>query len=76
MAGAPGAIFGVPIAAVIASFFFYYLRHNRFDAVPVAVRAARRVEEREGHPVRVPRLPQAGEDQDVEPGAPMAPTTE
>jgi predicted PurR-regulated permease PerM len=66
LAGIPGAIFGIPVAAVIASFFFYYLHQHR-DASSVAVRAARRVEEREGRPVRVPKLPQAGQDQEVEP---------
>ncbi|HEY1169022.1 MAG TPA: AI-2E family transporter [Candidatus Limnocylindrales bacterium] len=65
IAGIPGAIFGIPIAAVIGSFFFYYLGRNR-DTESVALRAARKVEEREGHPVRVPRLPQAGEDEEVE----------
>jgi predicted PurR-regulated permease PerM len=68
LAGIPGAIFGIPVAAVIAAFFFFYLGHMRVDAQPVAVRAARRVEEREGRPVRMPRLPQAGQDQEVEPG--------
>jgi predicted PurR-regulated permease PerM len=68
LAGIPGAIFGIPVAAVVAAFFFYYLGEKRLEAVPVAVRAARRVEEREGRPIRVPRLPQAGEDQEVEPG--------
>jgi predicted PurR-regulated permease PerM len=63
--GIPGAIFAVPIAAVIAAFFFYYLGRNR-DVASVALRAARRVEEREGHPIRVPRLPQAGVDEDVD----------
>jgi predicted PurR-regulated permease PerM len=67
VAGIPGAIFAVPIAAVAASFFFYYLGRNRMDTGTVALRAARRVEEREGRPVRVPRLPQAGEDLEVEP---------
>jgi predicted PurR-regulated permease PerM len=76
LAGIPGAIFAIPIAAVIASFFFYYLGHNR-DTGSVALRAARRVEEREGRPVRVPRLPQAGQDEEVEevdaaPGNPRA----
>jgi predicted PurR-regulated permease PerM len=66
LAGIPGAIFGIPVAAVIASFFFYYLHQHR-DASSVALRAARRVEEREGRSVRVPRLPQAGQDEDVEP---------
>ena len=65
LAGIPGAIFGIPVAAVIASFFFYYLGRNR-DTGSVALRAARRVEEREGRPIRVPRLPQAGQDQEVE----------
>ena len=65
IAGIPGAIFGVPVAAVIASFFFYYLGRHR-DTESVAMRAARRVEEREGRSVRVPKLPQAGEDEEVE----------
>jgi predicted PurR-regulated permease PerM len=65
MAGIPGAVFGVPVAAVIASFFFYYLTRHR-DTESVALRAARRVEEREGRPIRVPKLPQPGEDEEVE----------
>jgi predicted PurR-regulated permease PerM len=65
MAGIPGAVFGVPVAAVIASFFFYYLSRHR-DTESVALRAARRVEERQGRPVRVPKLPQAGEDEELE----------
>jgi predicted PurR-regulated permease PerM len=65
LAGIPGAIFAIPVAAVIASFFFYYLGRNR-DTGSVALRAARRVEEREGRPVRVPKLPQPGQDQEVE----------
>ena len=68
VAGIPGAVFGVPVAAVVASFFFYYLGRNR-DTSSVALRAARKVEEREGRPVRVPREPQPGEDQEVEPAA-------
>ena len=68
MAGIPGAIFGIPVAAVIASFFFFYLGHMRVDTQSVAVRAAHRVEEREGRPIRVPRLPQAGLDEEVEQG--------
>jgi predicted PurR-regulated permease PerM len=69
LAGVPGAIFGIPVAAVISAFFFYYLKNHRADAGPVAVRAARMVQEREGRPVRVPRLPQAGQDEEVEPVA-------
>ena len=68
LAGIPGAIFGIPVAAVFASFFFYYLGRNR-ETGSVALRAARRVEEREGRPVRVPRLPQAGLDQEVDSAA-------
>ncbi len=65
LAGIPGAVFGIPVAAVIGSFFFYYLGRNR-DPGSVALRAARRVEEREGRPMRVPQLPQAGHDEEVE----------
>jgi predicted PurR-regulated permease PerM len=74
VAGIPGAIFGIPVTAVAAAFFFYYLGRGR-DNASVALRAAKRVEEREGRPIRVPRLPQAGEDQEVEPFAPPAPAT-
>ena len=65
IAGVAGAIFGIPIAAVLAAFFFHYLERTR-DVGPVAARAARRVEEREGHPVRTPREPRPGIDADVE----------
>jgi predicted PurR-regulated permease PerM len=57
LAGVPGAIFGIPIAAVISSFFFYYLNRATADPRTVAVRAARRVAQREGHQVRVPVPP-------------------
>jgi predicted PurR-regulated permease PerM len=66
IAGIPGAIFAIPVAAVIASFFFYYLGQHR-ETGSVATRAARVVEERVGRPVRVPRLPQPGQDEEVEP---------
>ena len=64
MAGVAGAIFGIPVAAIASAFFFHYLREHSDGSV--ADRAARRLEEREGHPVRVPREPAAGEDDDVE----------
>ncbi len=64
MAGITGAIFGIPIAAVISAFFFHFLVISH-DASPVATRAARRIEEREGRPVRVPREPAPGIDPDV-----------
>jgi predicted PurR-regulated permease PerM len=66
VAGIPGAIFAIPVVAVIAAFFFYYLEQPRPDSQPVVVRAARRVEKRQGHAVRVPRLPEAGQDGEVE----------
>ncbi|HEV7810201.1 MAG TPA: AI-2E family transporter [Candidatus Limnocylindrales bacterium] len=64
VAGVTGAIFGIPIAAVISAFFFHFLVLTR-DPSPVAARAARRVEEREGRKVRVPTEPVPGIDPDV-----------
>jgi predicted PurR-regulated permease PerM len=64
VAGIPGAIFGIPIAAVISAFFFHYLALTR-NTAPVAARAAKRVEAREGRPIRVPREPAPGVDTDV-----------
>ena len=57
--GIPGAIFGIPIAAVVSAFFFHFLHRSSGDRT-VAGRAAKRVSsEREGRPVRVPREPDA-----------------
>ncbi|MEO8229759.1 MAG: AI-2E family transporter [Chloroflexota bacterium] len=64
IAGVSGAIFGIPIAAVISSLFFHYLEIFGEDRT-VAARAARRVESREGRRIRVPREPQPGVDADV-----------
>jgi hypothetical protein len=64
VAGVSGAIFGIPIAAVLSAFFFHFLILNR-EPSPVATRAARRVEEREGRPIRVPLEPVPGVDPDV-----------
>jgi hypothetical protein len=64
VAGIGGAIFGIPIAAVISAFFFHTVRRAA-DTGPVARRAARRVEAREGRPVRLPREPDPGRDSDV-----------
>jgi predicted PurR-regulated permease PerM len=64
IAGITGAIFGIPIAAVISAFFFHFLIISR-EPSPVATRAARRLEAREGRPVRIPREPSAGIDPDV-----------
>jgi hypothetical protein len=69
VAGITGAIFGIPIAAVLSAFFFYYLGQTR-ESGPVAERAARRIEAREGRPVRIPREPSPGVDADVDESAP------
>jgi predicted PurR-regulated permease PerM len=69
IAGVTGAIFGIPIAAVISAFFFHYLGRT-YEAGPVALRAARRLAEREGRPIRVPREPTPESDADVEPTEP------
>jgi predicted PurR-regulated permease PerM len=64
IAGVTGAIFGIPVAAVLSAFFFHFLILNR-EPSPVAARAAQRVADREGHPVRVPHEPVPGIDPDV-----------
>jgi predicted PurR-regulated permease PerM len=65
IAGIPGAIFGIPVAAVMSAFFFHFLKRNSGDRT-VADRAARRLREREGRPVHVPREPAPGAATDVE----------
>ena len=64
VAGVTGAIFGIPIAAVLSAFFFHFLILNR-EPAPVTARAARRVEAREGRKVRIPAEPVPGVDPDV-----------
>jgi predicted PurR-regulated permease PerM len=64
IAGIPGAIFGIPIAAVVSSFFFHVLHRTVGDRT-VAGRAARRLSEREGRSVQVPREPTPGQAADV-----------
>jgi predicted PurR-regulated permease PerM len=64
IAGVTGAIFGIPIAAVLSAFFFHFLILNR-EPGPVAARAAKRVEAREGRKVRIPSEPIPGIDPDV-----------
>jgi predicted PurR-regulated permease PerM len=56
VAGITGAIFGIPVAAVISAFFFHYFGRSG-DKPAVATRAARRLAERQGRSVRVPRPP-------------------
>jgi len=64
--GIPGAIFGLPVAAVISSFFFYFLRRTANpDERSVAARAARRLAERDGRPKRVLREPRPGEAEEI-----------
>lgn len=65
IAGVSGAIFGIPIAAVISALFMHAIGRN-VDSSPVAARAAQRLERREGRPVRVPREPNPATDEDVE----------
>ncbi|MDQ3553802.1 MAG: AI-2E family transporter [Chloroflexota bacterium] len=55
--GVTGAIFAVPVAAVISAFFFFYLNRSGGGSRDVTSRAARRVEQREGRRVRVPAAP-------------------
>ncbi len=64
VAGVAGAIFGIPIAAIVTAFFWHYLEEQSGETI--AQRAARRVERREGRPVRVPTEPRPGFDPDVE----------
>jgi predicted PurR-regulated permease PerM len=74
VAGVAGAIFGIPIAAVVSSFFFHFLNLSSAERT-VASRAARRLERRGGRPVRVPREPDPGLDKDIEePTAPGPPS--
>jgi predicted PurR-regulated permease PerM len=65
IAGISGAIFGIPIAAVLSAQFMHALGRN-VDKAPVATRAAKRLERREGRAVRVPREPDPATDEDVE----------
>jgi predicted PurR-regulated permease PerM len=64
IAGIPGAIFGIPIAAVASAFFFHFLHRSSGDR-SVTGRAAKRLSAREGRPVRVPREPGPGQAADV-----------
>jgi hypothetical protein len=54
------------VAAVLSSFFFYFLRRSaRPDQRTVAARAAQRVSEREGRFRRAPREPRPGEAEEI-----------
>lgn len=65
VAGIAGAIFGIPVAAVLSAFFFFMFERTR-EGGSVADRATRRLEAREGRPVRRPREPQPGQDDDLD----------
>lgn len=60
IAGIAGAIFAVPFAAILASFFQHFLARNVNLPRDVTSRAAKRVGEREGRRVRVPTPPSIG----------------
>ena len=65
IAGIPGAIFGIPIAAVVSALILEFLHRTSGDR-SVAGRAARRLEERDGRPVRIPREPTPGSATDID----------
>jgi predicted PurR-regulated permease PerM len=65
IAGIAGAVFGIPIAAVISALFFHWVARSQEHGT-VADRAARRIARREGRAVRRPREPVPGVDRDVE----------
>ncbi|HKF86045.1 MAG TPA: AI-2E family transporter [Candidatus Limnocylindrales bacterium] len=78
IAGIAGAIFGIPIAAVLSVFFFHWFGRSRENGT-VTDRAAKRLAQREGRDVRRPREPVPGIDADVDevvvPAVPAAPAT-
>jgi predicted PurR-regulated permease PerM len=65
IAGVAGAIFGIPIAAVLSVFFFHWFGRSRENGT-VTDRAAKRLAQREGRDVRRPREPVPGVDADVD----------
>jgi predicted PurR-regulated permease PerM len=73
VAGIAGAVFGIPIAAVISSFFFYYLNRSATLTRDVTSRAARLVEAREGRRVRIPTPPPLPSDPGLAADSPIGP---
>jgi predicted PurR-regulated permease PerM len=65
IAGIAGAVFGIPIAAVLSAMFFSWFERSR-ESGSVADRATQRLAAREGRPVRRPKEPVGGVDQDVD----------
>ncbi|MEW5990702.1 MAG: AI-2E family transporter [Chloroflexota bacterium] len=74
IAGISGAIFGIPIAAVLSAFFLHSMGRS-VEGSPVAARAAERLGRREGRNVRVPREPDPATDADVETDVQAPPET-
>ena len=75
IAGIPGAIFGIPIAAVVSALVLEFIHRTSGDRT-VAGRAARRLEKRDGKPVRIPREPTPGSAADIDEGEPPPPVVE
>lgn len=73
IAGVAGAVFALPFAAVIAAFVHHYMTRNVDLPRDVTSRAARRLREREGHPVRVPTPPPINVSGPVPPDAEAKP---
>ena len=69
IAGIAGAVFGIPIAAVLSAFFFHWFERSR-EGGSVADRATKRLEAREGRPVRRPKEPVPGVDEDLDDARP------
>ena len=65
IAGIPGAIFGIPIAAVVSAFALEFLHRTSGDRRSRGGRP-RRLEERDGKPVRIPREPTPGSAADID----------
>ena len=65
VAGIPGAIFGIPIAAVLSALFLHAITRRRGSG-PVAERAAARAASRAGRAIRQPREPDPSVDKDIE----------
>ena len=68
IAGIAGAIFGIPIAAVLSALILHVLNRGKGSG-PVAERAAARAAQRQGRAIRQPREPDPHTDIDVEPEA-------
>lgn len=69
VAGISGAIFGIPIAAVLSALILHALNRGKGTG-PVAERAAARAAQRQGRLIRQPREPNPTVDVDVEPEIP------